>query len=97
MVLKIINFIKLFVETSLGVNESTLSFPILSSFNKNVACSRGTASMRRRNYFLRPSFFTIAPYARLLLVSRYFKCLRRSATRPKSPRRECLSLLFLLR
>ena len=47
------------------------------------------------DYFLRPSFFVSALYARLLVVSRYFKCLRRSATRPRRPRRELLSLRFL--
>ena len=45
-----------------------------------------------RVYRFKPSFLTSVPYARLLVDSRYFKCFRRSATSPKSPRRECLSL-----
>src|SRR3989344_5576742 len=51
--------------------------------------------LKPTTYFLSPSFFTRLPYERLFVVSKYFRCLRRSATSPRSPRRPCLSLRFL--
>ena len=50
----------------------------------------------RTNYFS-PSFLERAAYLFGLFLARYLRWVLRSATNPKSPRRECLSLRFFFK
>ena len=70
---------------------------VYSQNEKQQILLAGATGFRQQatGYFLRPSLLIKLPYERLLVVSRYLRWRRRSATRPRSPRRECLSLRFL--